>query len=74
MDRHAAVRSFVKNAGLQFEICPLRHGEEKHYLPDFVVRLETEDECYLVVELKGSDWDGQAEVKARRPACDGAPR
>ena len=65
LDQHKAVRSFVKNAGLQFVI-PYLHNDEQHeYQPDFVARLESHKERYLIAELKGVDWGNLAEVKAQ---------
>jgi len=65
LDQHKAVRSFVKNAGLQFVI-PYLHNDEQHeYQPDFVARLECQKERYLIAELKGVDWGNLAEVKAQ---------
>lgn len=65
LDHHPAVRSFVKNHGLQFAIPYLHNGKASEYLPDFVARLEAEDERYLIVELKGQDWEGTAGIKAQ---------
>ncbi len=65
LDTHPAVRSFVKNHGLQFAIPYLHNGKDREYLPDYVARLETSDERYLIAEIKGADWDGTAEIKAQ---------
>jgi type III restriction enzyme len=65
LEHHKAVRSFVKNFGLNFTIPYLHNGKPSDYLPDFVVRLDTEAERYLIVEIKGADWEGTAEVKAQ---------
>jgi type III restriction enzyme len=65
LEHHPAVRSFVKNFGLNFAIPYLHNGKPSDYLPDFVVRLETEGEQYLIVEIKGADWDRTAGVKAQ---------
>jgi type III restriction enzyme len=65
LDRHAAVRSFVKNHGLQFAIPYFHNGEGHEYLPDFVVRLNSPEERYLIAEIKGPDWSGTAEIKAQ---------
>jgi uncharacterized protein len=53
LDHHPAVRSFVKNFGLNFTIPYLHNGKPSDYLPDFVVRLEAEDVLYSIVEIKG---------------------
>jgi type III restriction enzyme len=65
LDTHPAVRSFVKNHGLNFSIPYLHNGKASDYLPDFVARLEAEDERYLIVEIKGQDWEGTAGIKAQ---------
>jgi type III restriction enzyme len=65
LDHHRAVRSFVKNHGLQFAIPYLHNDKQSDYIPDFVARLEAADEEYLIAEIKGADWDGTAEVKAQ---------
>jgi type III restriction enzyme len=65
LDNHGAVRSFVKNFGLNFTIPYLHNGKPSDYLPDFVVRLEGDDARYLIVEIKGADWDRTAEIKAQ---------
>jgi type III restriction enzyme len=65
LEHHPAVQSFVKNFGLNFAIPYLHNGKPSDYLPDFVVRLEGDAERYLIVEIKGADWDGTAEVKAQ---------
>lgn len=64
LDHHPVVRSFVKNHGLQFAIPYLHNGKASEYLPDFVARIESEDEQYLIAEIKGADWEGTAEIKA----------
>ena len=65
LDRHPAVQSFVRNVGLNFAIPYLHNGKSSDYLPDFVVRLASEAERYLIAEVKGADWDGTAEIKAQ---------
>lgn len=50
-----AVRAFVKNAGLGFAIPYLHNGQMHDYQPDFIIRLETPDERYLLLETKGYD-------------------
>ncbi len=65
LEHHAAVRSFVKNFGLNFTIPYLNDGKPSDYLPDFVVRLEAEGERYLIVEIKGADWGDTAQIKAQ---------
>lgn len=65
LEHHPAVRSFVKNFGLNFAIAYLHDGKPSNYLPDFVVRLEDQAERYVIVEIKGADWGAVAEVKAQ---------
>ena len=65
LDHHPAVRSFVKNVGLSFSIPYLHNGDTHGYEPDFVARLETPDERYLIVEIKGADWGNLAGVKGQ---------
>ena len=63
LDRHERVRSFVKNAGLGFAMPYLHNGEQHEYVPDFIVRLESEKERYLILETKG--YDPLQEVKSQ---------
>lgn len=49
------MRAFVKNAGLGFAIPYLHNGQMHDYVPDFIIRLATENERYLIVETKGHD-------------------
>lgn len=65
MEHHPAVRSFVKKFGLNCAIPYLHNGKPSDYLPDFVARLESEAESYLIVEVKGADWERTAEIKAQ---------
>jgi hypothetical protein len=55
LDTHANAAAFVKNAGLGLGIPYLHNGEQHEYVPDFVVRLNTADEAYLLIETKGYD-------------------
>jgi type III restriction enzyme len=55
IDRHPAVRAFVKNAGLGFAIPYLHNGEQHDYVPDFIIRLIGDAERYLILETKGYD-------------------
>jgi type III restriction enzyme len=61
LDTHAAVRSFVKNAGLGFGIPYLHNGEMHDYVPDFLVSLKGEPPAFLIIETKG--YDPLKEVK-----------
>ena len=55
IDTHPAVRAFVKNAGLGFAIPYLHNGQMHDYVPDFILRLDTPAERYLILETKGYD-------------------
>ena len=55
LDTHPAVRSFVKNSGLGFAIPYLHSGTGHDYLPDFIVRVQTPEARFLIVETKGHD-------------------
>jgi type III restriction enzyme len=61
LDGHPVVKSFVKNAGLGFAIPYLHNGQMHDYMPDFIVRLDTAEERYLILETKG--YDPLEEVK-----------
>jgi type III restriction enzyme len=63
LDTHSGVQAFVKNAGLGFAIPYLHNGQMHDYIPDFILRLKTTPECYLILETKG--YDEQAEVKVQ---------
>ena len=65
LDKTGAVECYVKNAGLGLEV-PYRFGGGSHrYLPDFVVRVRTEEgqPVHLVVEIKGQP-DERSKAKA----------
>jgi len=57
IDTHPLTDSFVKNSGLGFAIPYFHNGLSHDYVPDFIVRLETETEAenYLIIETKGFD-------------------
>ena len=40
IDKHNAVHSFVKNAGLGFAVPYLYNGQMHDYMPDFIIRLK----------------------------------
>ena len=63
LDTNESVHSFVKNAGLGFAIPYMHDGEHHDYLPDFIIRLTGDEECYLILETKG--YDPLTEVKAQ---------
>ena len=49
IDTHAAVESFVKNAGLGFAIPYLYNGQMHDYMPDFIVRLKAKQARFLIL-------------------------
>lgn len=55
IDTHRATGAFVKNAGLGFAIPYVHNGENHDYVPDFIVRLASAENRYLIVETKGFD-------------------
>lgn len=61
IDRHKAVHSFVKNAGLRFTIPYLHNGQGHDFNPDFLIRLHGDPAVHLILETKG--YDELAEVK-----------
>jgi type III restriction enzyme len=61
IDTHPGVRAFTKNAGLGFAIPYLHNGQMHDYQPDFIIRLNTSNERYLILETKG--YDPLKEVK-----------
>ncbi len=61
IDKHNAVHSFVKNAGLGFAIPYLHNGQPHDYMPDFIVRLKNDSPLHMILETKG--YDPLEEVK-----------
>jgi type III restriction enzyme len=61
IDRHPAVHSFVKNAGLGFAIPYLYNGQMHDYMPDFIIRLKGDSPAHMILETKG--YDPLEEVK-----------
>jgi type III restriction enzyme len=58
IDKHPATAAFVKNEGLGFAIPYFHDGQQHDYMPDFIVRLKTEEgqpEQHLILEVKGFD-------------------
>ncbi|MGH7711911.1 MAG: restriction endonuclease, partial [Gemmatimonadaceae bacterium] len=67
IDRSKHVRCWVKNAGLGFAIPYLHNGQMHDFMADFIIRLETHEPTYLVLETKGYDpLDDVKEAAARR--------
>lgn len=63
LDTHKDVEAFVKNAGLGFAIPYFHNGQPHDYVPDFLIRLQSEASVYLLLETKG--YDPLEEVKAQ---------
>ena len=61
IDNHPRTQSFVKNERLDFTIPYFHNGEDHDYIPDFIIRLNTPESNYLILETKG--WDELREVK-----------
>jgi type III restriction enzyme len=55
IDRHNAVKAFVKNAGLGFAIPYLHNGRMHDYEPDFLIVLSETPRKTLILETKGYD-------------------
>ena len=53
IEEHPMVAAYAKNQNLGFEVPYLKEGSPHHYLPDFLVRLNTPDPVTLVLEVKG---------------------
>ncbi|HRJ60370.1 MAG TPA: DEAD/DEAH box helicase family protein [Azospirillaceae bacterium] len=72
VEGHPRVLSYVKNHGLGFEVPYLFAGDQRRYLPDFIVRIDDgggpDDPLNLVVEIKGyrgEDAKDKAETMRR---------
>jgi type III restriction enzyme len=63
IDTSPFVKDFVKNSGLGFAVPYYHNGETHDYVPDFIIRLKTDSEEYLILEVKG--YDELAEVKSQ---------
>ena len=55
LDKNPHVFAFAKNEGMGFGIPYLHNGEPHDYMPDFLIRLHEQKECYLILETKGFD-------------------
>lgn len=55
LDKNTAVEAFVKNSGLGFAIPYLHNGQMHDYVPDFIVRLNSQPQQHLILETKGYD-------------------
>ncbi len=63
IDTHHGVEAFVKNAGLGFAIPYLYNGQMHDYVPDFILRLKSAPDYYLILETKG--YDELADIKTQ---------
>jgi len=61
IDTHPKVGAFVKNAGLGLAIPYFYNGQTHDYIPDFIIRLKSDKQKYLILETKG--YDPQIELK-----------
>jgi type III restriction enzyme len=61
IDKHPAVRAFVKNSGLGLTIPYLFNGQPHDFTPDFLIRLKVDVDRYFILETKG--FDPLAEIK-----------
>jgi type III restriction enzyme len=57
IDTHPLTAAFVKNMGLGLGIPYFHNGQAHDYLPDFIVRLNSDDSrpLYMIIETKGFD-------------------
>jgi type III restriction enzyme len=55
IDKHNAVHSFVKNAGLGFAVPYLYNGQMHDYMPDFIIRFKGDSSLHVILETKGYD-------------------
>jgi type III restriction enzyme len=69
IDTHPRVLTFAKNAGLGFAIPYLHNGQMHDYQPDFMIRLDSDDECYVILETKGYDPLKEVKEAAARRWC-----
>lgn len=53
IEEHPRVYSYAKNHNLGFEVPYAMEGEARTYLPDFLIRLDTDTPTTLIVEVKG---------------------
>jgi type III restriction enzyme len=53
IEEHPKVISYTKNHNLGFEVPYLYESEQRTYIPDFLIRLDTPEPTTLIVEVKG---------------------
>ena len=62
IDTHPGTAAFIKNEGLRFTIPYLgKDGYPHDYIPDFIIRMKTEEPYHFILETKG--WDPQRDLK-----------
>ena len=70
-EKHPKVKAYVKNYNLGFEVPYIWQGEQRNYLPDFILLVDdgrgAEDLLHLVVEIKG--YRGE-DAKAKKEAME----
>ena len=70
-EKHPQVKAYVKNNNLGFEVPYAWQGEQKTYLPDFILLVDDghgeDDLLRLVVEIKGYRGEN---VKAKKEAME----
>ena len=68
LDAHPAVRRWVKNDHLGFQVPYRKDGVRRRYLPDFIVDLNSGER--LVVEIKGQIGDAEIKAAAAHRWCN----
>ncbi len=64
IDTHPITEAFVKNERLEFTIPYFYNGSDHDYHPDFIIRLNTTQTRYLILETKGFIYEGTREKEA----------
>lgn len=72
VEGHPLTRAYVKNQGLGFEV-PYRYGSEaRQYVPDFIVRVDTDTQqppMYVIVEINGFGRENTRDKKLAVEEC-----
>jgi len=68
LDAHDAVRRWVKNDHLGFQVPYRKDGVRRRYLPDFIVELVSGER--LIVEIKGQAGDAEVKAAAAHRWCN----
>ncbi len=70
-EKHPRVKAYVKNYNLGFEVPYLYQGEQRTYIPDFILLVDDghgeDNPLHLVVEIKGYRWE---DAKAKKETMD----